>query len=109
MSVPKLAKQPAEPAEAVEFPAAPVFTERPAWTAIGEGWRHLHGSVCGVGVSFEWHDFMTHTEFDWGKSFHPGSVEVCLNLAGNGRVAFNGQEVAFAPLTVGFYRRGEQP
>lgn len=109
MTVPKPAKQPAEGGESVEFPAAPVFTERAAWTAIGEGWRHLHGSVRGAGVSFEWHDFKTHTEFDWGKSFHPGSIEVCLNLAGNGSVAFNGQEAAFAPLTVGFYRRGEQP
>ena len=109
MTVPKPVQQPAAAGEIVEFPVAPVFTERPAWTAIGEGWRHLHGSVRGAGVSFEWHDFKSHTEFDWGKSFHPGSVEVCLNLAGNGSVAFNGQEVAFAPLTVGFYRRGEQP
>ncbi|HXR47979.1 MAG TPA: AraC family transcriptional regulator [Candidatus Limnocylindrales bacterium] len=109
MTVPKPAKQPADAGEFVGFPAAPVFTERSAWSAIGEGWRHLHGSVRGAGVSFEWHDFKTHTEFDWGKSFHPGSIEVCLNLAGNGSVAFNGQEVAFAPLTVGFYRRGEQP
>ena len=88
---------------------APAFTERPAWNAIGEGWRHLHGSVRGAGVSFEWHDFKTHMEFDWGKSFHPGSIEVCLNLAGNGSVAFNGQAAAFTPLTIGFYRRGEQP
>jgi AraC-like DNA-binding protein len=107
--VPKPVKQQAEAAEPAEFTIAPAFTERPAWNAIGEGWRHLHGSVRGVGVSFEWHDFKTHGEFDWGKSFHPGSIEVCLNLAGNGRVAFNGQEVAFTPLTVGFYRRGEQP
>ncbi len=109
MTVPKPAKQPAEAGEAQEFPATAVFTERPAWTAIGEGWRHLHGSVRGAGVSFEWHDFKTRTEFDWGRSFHPGSVEVCLNLAGNGSVAFNGQEAAFAPLTVGFYRRGDEP
>jgi AraC-like DNA-binding protein len=107
--VPKPVKQQAEAAEPAEFTIAPAFTERPAWNAIGEGWRHLHGSVRGVGVSFEWHDFKTHGEFDWGKSFHPGSIEVCLNLAGNGRVAFNGREVAFTPLTVGFYRRGEQP
>ncbi len=59
-------------------------------------------------MSFEWHDFKTRREFDWGKSFHPGSVEVCLNLAGNGNVAFNGQQAAFVPLTVGFYRRSEQ-
>ncbi len=109
MSVPKPVKLPVEPSDTERFVVAPAFTERPAWNAIGDGWRHLHGSVRGVGVSFEWHDFETPTEFDWGKSFHPGSVEVCLNLAGNGTVAFNGQKVTFTPLTAGFYRRGEQP
>jgi AraC-like DNA-binding protein len=107
--VPKPVKPRAAAADPAAFAMAPAFTERPAWNAIGEGWRHLHGSVRGAGVSFEWHDFKTHTEFDWGKSFHPGSIEVCLNLAGNGSVAFNGQAAAFTPLTIGFYRRGEQP
>ena len=88
---------------------APVFTERRVWSGVGNGWRHLHGSIHGAGVSFEWHNFEAHDEFDWGKSFHPGSVEICLNLAGNGRVAFHRCEIAFTPLTAGFYRRGEQP
>jgi AraC-like DNA-binding protein len=109
MSVPKPVKLPVESSDTERFAVPPAFTERPAWNAIGDGWRHLHGSVRGAGVSFEWHDFETHTEFDWGKSFHPDSVEVCLNLAGNGTVAFNGQQAAFKPLTAGFYRRGEQP
>jgi AraC-like DNA-binding protein len=107
--MPKPVKPRAAAADPPDFAIAPAFTERPAWNAIGEGWRHLHGSVRGAGVSFEWHDFKTHMEFDWGKSFHPGSIEVCLNLAGNGSVAFNGQAAAFTPLTIGFYRRGEQP
>lgn len=107
--MPKPVKLAVEPSDTERFAVTPAFTERPAWNAIGDGWRHLHGSVHGLGVSFEWHDFETHTEFDWGKSFHPGSVEVCLNLAGNGTVAFNGQEADFKPLTAGFYRRGEQP
>ena len=88
---------------------APAFTERPAWREVGNGWQPLHGSMYSRGVSFEWHDFKTNAEFDWGKSFHPGSIEVCLNLAGNGRVACHHLEAAFTPLTVGFYRRGEQP
>jgi AraC-like DNA-binding protein len=107
-AVSKPAKRQIESGDVGDF-SLPVFTERPLWRAIGAGWRHLHGSVRGVGVSFEWHDFKTDGEFDWGKSFHPGSVEVCLNLEGNGRVAFNNDEAVFAPLTVGFYRRGEQP
>ncbi len=89
--------------------AAPAFTEVPAWREVGEGWRHLHGSVRGAGASFEWHDFQTDEEFDWGRSFHPDSVEVCMNLEGDGRVSFNKRQAAFSPLTAGFYRRGEQP
>lgn len=88
----------------------PTFTERPAWRAIGDGWRHLHGSIGSLGVSFEWHDFKTTgVELDWGKSFHPGSIEVCLNLEGNGCVVGNNSEAVFAPLTAGFYRRSDQP
>ena len=89
--------------------ASGVFTERPAWHSIGSGWQHLHGSFLSSGASFEWHDFVPREELDWGRSFHPGSVEVCLNLAGNGRVSFNGQSAAFTPLTAGFYRRGDAP
>lgn len=85
------------------------FSERPAWRSVGDGWRHLHGSVRGAGVSFEWHDFTAGAEFDWAKSFHPGSVEVCLNLQGSGRVALNKTEALFTPVTAGFYRRGEKP
>jgi AraC-like DNA-binding protein len=107
--VPKSARRQIETDDATEIARAPAFTERPAWQAIGDGWRHLHGSVRGAGVSFEWHDFKARGEFDWGKSFHPGSVEVCLNLEGNGRVAFNKTEAVFTPLTAGFYRRGDQP
>jgi AraC-like DNA-binding protein len=92
-----------------EISLAPDFTERPVWRPVGCGWRHLHGSVQNAGVSFEWHDFKTGGEFDWSKSFHPGSIEVCLNLEGNGRVALNHREAMITPLTAGFYRRGERP
>jgi AraC-like DNA-binding protein len=109
VSVSKPAKQQIGNGAANGSAAAAAFTERPAWRSIGDGWRHLHGSVRGAGVSFEWHDFKTHAEFDWGKTFHPDSVEVCLNLEGEGRVIGNKSEAVFAPLTAGFYRRGEQP
>jgi AraC-like DNA-binding protein len=107
--VAKPAKLPLEEDEVAESAAEPVFTELPAWRAVGDGWRHLHGSVLGAGASFEWHDFEAHSEFDWGRSFHPGSVEVCMNLEGNGSVGFNKRQAAFTPLTAGFYRRGDQP
>ena len=59
------------------------FTEEPAWRAVGEGWRHLHGGFRTRGMSFEWHDFECSAEFDWARSFHPESVEICLNLTGS--------------------------
>jgi AraC family transcriptional regulator len=89
--------------------AKPVFSERPAWQQFGAGWLPLHGGVEISGVSFEWHDFKTHKPFDWGQSFHPDTIEVCLNLEGDGTVNSNGAEIAFSPMTVGFYRRGQEP
>jgi len=106
-AVVKPSKRPVQPDADPDTTSA--FTERPVWRSVGEGWRHLHGSVRGAGVSFEWHDFKTGEEFDWSKSFHPGSIEVCLNLEGNGRVTLNKSEAVFVPLTAGFYRRGDQP
>ncbi len=105
--VPKTAKQPN--AAGLNHNLLPAFTERPVWHAVGDGWRHLHGSVRAAGVSFEWHDFKARTEFDWGGSFHPHSIEVCLNLEGEGRVGINKEKAVFIPLCGGFYRQGEQP
>jgi len=104
----KSAKSTVTNGQAAEVARPPVFTERPAWRSVGDGWRHIFGSVGGAGVSFEWHDFTVRDTFDWGKSFHPGSLEVCLNLEGHGQVTCNGRNADFTPLTVGFYRRGEQ-
>lgn len=107
--VAKPSKKPAETGNAPESGAPAVFTEQPAWHSVGEGWRHLHGSMLGSGVSFEWHDFQADHELDWGRSFHPGSVEVCMNIEGAGRVSLNRQEAVYAPMTAGFYRQGEKP
>ncbi len=79
------------------------FTEAEVWAGLGEGWQHLHGSFLEQGYSLEWHDFTTQGEFDWSSSFHPGGLEICLNLAGEGRVAVGGRGLEFAPLTAGFY------
>lgn len=82
----------------------PVFSEIAAWKAAGTGWQPLYGSFHGIGFSFEWHDFTPKAEFDWGATFHPGSLELCLNLAGQGVVESNGVPVGFHPNTAGFYR-----
>jgi len=93
---------------AAEPNVSPAFSERPACRGISSGWRHLHDSVRRVGVSFEWHDFTVREELNWGKGLHPGSIEICLNREGNGRVALNNFEIAFTPLTIGFYLRGDE-
>ena len=88
---------------------AGTFTELPFWSEIGDGWSPVHGSIRETGASFEWHDFKTRRELDWGNSFHPGCVEVCLNLEGHGTVALDHHEISIAPLTAGYYRRCGQP
>src|SRR5579863_9744785 len=85
------------------------FTEADAWRDVGKGWQPLFGNFRGVGYSIEWHDFQPRREFDWGASFHPGCVELCLNLSGTGFVEGAGRRIEFKPNTVGFYHRTEAP
>jgi hypothetical protein len=87
--------------------AARPFAEAPAWKAVGRGWRPLFGSYRDLGFSFEWHEFTAKEEFDWAQSFHPGSVEVCLNLAGTGKLSDGRQTVELLPQTFAFYFQGQ--
>jgi AraC family transcriptional regulator len=82
------------------------FGEAEAWHAVGQGWRQLFGSFQNLGVSFEWHDFLLDEGLDWSRSFHPGSIEICLNLTGHGTVESDGGRAEFEPLTAGFYYAG---
>lgn len=84
------------------------FSEIEAWKSVGGGWRQLHGSYRELGFSFEWHDFIAQKEIDWAQSFHPGSIEICLNLAGHGSVSDGRQQIQFLPMTAGFYRQEVQ-
>ncbi len=77
--------------------------ESPAWAEVKEGWRQLYGSFSREGVSVENHEFHAPTALDWGRSFHGDSVEVCLNLRGNGSVRDGRTEARYQPHTVGFY------
>jgi AraC family transcriptional regulator len=88
--------------------AAP-FTEADAWRDVGSGWQPLFGSFRGAGFSIEWHNFFAKHEFDWAASFHPGCVELCLNLDGRGFVESDGRRTEFTPNTVGFYHRKDEP
>jgi AraC family transcriptional regulator len=81
------------------------ITEKEAWRDVGPGWRQLYGDFDRLGVSVQWHDFHTERSIDWGRSFHPRSLEFCLNLEGRGQV--NGvrsqQRSAYLPGNSGYY------
>ncbi len=83
--------------------AKQAFTEQDAWSRVAHGWHHLHGHFRDLGYSLEWHDFRLDRELDWAKSFHPGSVEICLNLEGDGEVESSGSLLTLPPMTAGFY------
>lgn len=90
------------------FPRA-AFSETAAWARIGAGWKQLFGSFAAAGLSFEWHEFDAAEDVDWGQSFHPASVELCLNLCGEGRIVHSNGGAVLNPLTVAFYSQGGEP
>jgi AraC family transcriptional regulator len=86
-----------------------VLAEQGAWRNVPHGWRQLYGDFDRLGVSVEWHDFQTSRPFDWGRSFHPQSVEFCLNLGGRGAVQNGRSQTEFLPGTSGYYAIAEDP
>ena len=89
--------------------ALPPFAEAPAWKTIGAGWRPLFGNYHDFGFSFEWHEFTAIKQLNWGPSFHPGSVELCLNLEGHGKLGDSLRQVELAPASFAFYYQGDPP
>src|SRR2546423_11529414 len=79
------------------------LAERGAWSAVPRGWRQLYGDFEKLGLSVEWHDFQTPHALDWGRSFHPQSIEFCLNLGGHGAVQMARTRSDFIPGTSGYY------
>ena len=82
--------------------------EATVWQPTGGVWRRLYGGFYDLGVSLEWHEFELLQAFDWSRSFHPGSLELCLNLVGHGSVGCAGSVLSFEPLTAGFYLPGKR-
>ncbi len=80
--------------------------EATVWHSIQDGWRRLYGGFYDLGISIEWHDFELSKPFEWSRSFHPESLELCLNLAGHGSIHCGKSAVDYEPLTAGFYLPG---
>ena len=84
--------------------------EQDAWKEVAPGWRQLYGDFDRLGVSIEWHDFRTEQALDWGRSFHPHSLEFCLNLDGRGAVGTRGQTRSdYLPGNSGYYAVADEP
>jgi len=94
---------------AVEFKSRATSPEQAFWHSAGPGWRHLAGAFSTAGYSFEWQDGEAARPVHWAESFHPHSVEICLNLQGTGWVAANKARMDLAPGAAGFFAsRGAQ-
>ena len=77
--------------------------EPPFWQRAGAVWRQLAGSFSRDGFSFEWHELQPPANLNWANSFHPASVEICLNLQGFGWVVADGARMDFGPDTAAFF------
>src|SRR5438046_5951125 len=84
--------------------------EQGAWKGLVPGWRQLYGDFDRLGVSIEWHNFRTERALDWGRSFHPRSLEFCLNLDGRGAVGAEGRARSdYLPGNCGYYAVADEP
>ncbi len=71
--------------------------EQRFWRAAGVAWRQLAGDLVQHGFSFEWHESPASQRVAWSESFHPHSIEICLNLAGEGLLMANRTQVQLGP------------
>src|SRR6266446_5393296 len=84
--------------------------EQMAWREVKDGWRPLYGDVDKIGIAIEWHDFRTEHSFNWGRTFHPHSLELCLNFDGRGAVGGKGASRSdYAPGNFGYYAVADEP
>ena len=84
--------------------------EQHAWRELKHGWRPLYGDVDKIGVAIEWHDFRTDHSFNWGRTFHPHSLEFCLNLDGRGAVGTEARARSdYFPGHCGYYAVADEP
>lgn len=82
------------------------FAEAEAWRDVRSGWQPLCPRFNSSGFSFEWHDFEPAQAFNWSRSFHPQSVELCLNLSGQANITDEQGTTELQDRTLAFYYQG---
>ena len=81
--------------------------EAPVWAGVEGEWKPLFGSFADEGVSVEWHDFECEDTLDWARSFHPGSLEICINFDGCGTLRSGAAHTTVVnPQTIAQYAVG---
>jgi AraC family transcriptional regulator len=88
---------------------SPKTAEGGAWREVEGVWRILFGGLGEYGLSIEWHDFRVDRGLDWGRSFHPLSLEVCLNMHGAAEIGSRGGSLSIESGEVAVYSIGESP
>lgn len=95
---------------ATSSPTQPPSPEAGAWDDVRSGWRLLYGGFGSLGFSLEQHEFHAACDLDWSRSFHPESVELCLNIAGTGEVRSGSRRVEVKPgMAVAYACAEERP
>ncbi len=87
----------------------PALHETVAWRGIRGTWQPLHGSFFECGLSVEWHDFHVDRDLDWTRSFHPNSMEICLNFSGTAAVQDGATERSVGPNELAIYTTQAEP
>ncbi|MEW6156536.1 MAG: AraC family transcriptional regulator [Verrucomicrobiota bacterium] len=85
------------------------FSEADVWAEIAAGWRPLFAGMRQSGFSVEWHEFQCAASLDWSRSFHPGGIELCINLDGIGSISDAVQTVTLRPKFFTLYYQSEPP
>lgn len=83
--------------------------ERPVWNKIDGTWQPLYGGLLDDGVSVEWHDFRVDEPLPWSDSFHPNSLEICLNYTGTAELRYNSKLLKIGNEQIAIYTSRETP
>src|SRR5258706_10416284 len=67
----------------------------------------LYAGSPGFGASIMAHDFHSAALAKWPGAFPSDALELCLNLAGSGRIHHSGRSLDFESRTAGFYGPGK--
>lgn len=81
--------------------SAPLLNETTVWLSTQQSSRPICGNLEADGFAIAWHNFESTAgnASVWSRSSLPHSLELCINLAGNGSLDADGSRLSFEPKT----------